>query len=362
MTFIESGKNSYKQSKSDIVLFTKKKVLIGILLCSIIMSALFYYVKIYEGKFDVELVENSFELGETKELIKTLKINSKSIRDLSIIDDGGFTTDEIGDYTVIYDATNDRGNHREFVFTYHVLDTIAPTVELLQSEIYLSKGGTFAIEQYTTARDISDTSIEYEGTFDINSEGSYDIEVFATDSSGNISEKKALHIIVEDRSDCDIRKANFGENKETVRRYETSELLYEGDNFLMYQSSLATLNNMKADLVYIFNSKNELVTVGYSMNDSLVNHELYVTQYDELVDTLDRKYGAADDRKKYDNSGGLSEGTALWLGYYARQDEWYLDNMTVRTLLQSTESNKITFNCVYYSTIYKKDEMKNDDL
>lgn len=339
----------------------KKSAMIlgGILLCGVV-SGVFYYFNIYEGEFGVELVKDTFELGEEQNLVRSLKLNSKNISNVSIVNDGGFSTGILGDYIVTFDVVNNRGNHKEISFEYHVTDTIAPTVKLDKTEVYLAKGVKFDIEQYAIPEDLSETFLKYEGEFDNNIEGEYNIEIYAEDISGNISEKQPMHIIVEDRSNCDIRQAKFGDTREVVKRYEEAELLYEGDEGLLYRT---TLNGMDADLLYQFNSENQLTIAGYLMGDSFINKDLYITYYDELVGLLTDKYGKPDDSQKRKSDGmGLSAGTALWLGEYARQDEWYLDKMNIRTLLQSEKSNEILFNCVYFSNVFKSDESSNNDL
>ena len=66
-------------------------------------------------------------------------------------------------------------------------------------------------------------------------------------------------------------------------------------------------------------------------------------------------------RDRINNSTLLNEGSALWLGYYARQDEWNLEHMSIRTFLVSTEANKVLFDCIYSSNIFHADEKMSTD-
>lgn len=321
--------------------------------------SLFYYFKVYEGDFMIEQAQETFELGRNQELLKTLKYDSKSIKDITIADDGGFTTDKTGDYTAVFDVMNSRRNHRDISFTYHVIDTTAPEIEISQNELFIARGSLFNLEQYVTVEDLSGTcTIEYSGDFDPDKDGVYNISVYASDASGNLSEKKNMTITVEDRSNCDIRMANFGESREIVKRYETSKLVIDQEDMLVYHTRF---NDVEADLVFWFNSQEQLYAVGYLMGEASLNEDMFISKYDSLTALLEEKYGAPDNHKKINNSTLLNEGSALWLGYYARQDEWNLEHMSIRTFLMSTEANKELFDCIYSSNIFHADEKMSTD-
>lgn len=330
------------------------------IICIFAAFGLFYYFKIYEGKFKVEVVADTFEIGDNRNLMKTLKVDSRNIKDFSIVKDGGFTTDKVGNYIVVYDVINKRGNHKELSFTYHVVDTVAPVIKLLDDEVYLAKGSRFEIEQYVSVEDLSETTSEYTGVFDPDKEGNYIIEVFAKDSSGNVSNKEKLHIIVEDRSNCDIRKAKFGETKEVVKRYETSQLVDEEENIIYYKT---ILNGLEADLFYWFNDQNQLYQVSYKMEDYLIDEDVFISEYNKLVGELTNKYGVPDESTKYNKSSiGLDDGTALWLGDYVQGDRWYLDNMGITTYLGTLGTSEIKFWCLYSSNEYQEEQQENNDL
>ncbi|MBT9777507.1 zinc-ribbon domain-containing protein [Clostridium sp. MCC353] len=354
---LEVNNNPTNYSQSAKARKKAKKITIMVISSLIVITSaasIFYYFKVYEGDFKVEQAQDTFEVGRNQELLKTLKYDTKSIKDITIADDGGFTTGQTGDYTAVFDVINNRRNHRDISFTYHVVDTTAPIIDISKNELFIAKGSSFDLEQYATAQDAGGScTISYSGDFDPDRAGIYNISVFASDPSGNVSDKKNMTITVEDRDNCDIRNANFGESREIVKRYETSELVADEDEILFYKTRF---NDVEAKLIYWFNSQDQLYAVGYLMGDALLNHELFISSYDDLTAQLEEKYGAPDEHQKINNSVAISEGSALWLGYYGRQDEWYLDNMSIRTLLMSSETNKITFNCIFFSKVYQADE------
>lgn len=335
------------------------KIIIGGFLF-LVAIALIYYFKVYEGKFNVTQVQGTFELGRQQDLLKTLKYTDKEIIDVSVADDGGFNTDKAGDYNVIFDVTNNRKNHKDIIFTYHVVDTVAPVITVSETELFLAKGSSIDLDSLVAVEDKSgNCTLDFSGELDFEKEGTYVVDVFASDTSGNVSETQTITITVENRDNCDIRMANFGESKEVVKRYETGTLTFEDEECLAYE---VTLNGVDAELCYYFNNQDNLYTVLYIMNNTLHNHNAYIVKYDELVNLLEAKYGEPDKSVEYiDSMGGLDKGTLLWLGYYAREDVWQFDTMRIKTMLLSEESNDITFLCGYSSNEFQDDEIEKEE-
>ncbi len=346
----QTTENNEKEEKTKG--FKRKRILaVGIGMVCIISGILFCYFKIYKGSFKVEQVQDTFELGSEQKLLNSLKYNYKTIRDIEIVNDGGFSTDEMGDYEVVIDVINDRGNHKKFNLNYHVVDTVAPTVKIQEETVYIPKNEEFNLEEYVTAEDLSGScTVDYTGDLNTEVEGTYSISVFATDSSGNTSDGQEVTVIVENRENCDVGDVNFGETKEMVKRYVKDDLLEESDNWLLYYSAL---NGIDSNAAYYFNSQGQLYEVIHNLGVDIINHDAYIQKYDSLVAALKEKYGEPSNTETVNNSPiNLDAGTALWLGYYGRGDEWDLEKFKIITKLYSDESNETTFLCGYISNEY----------
>lgn len=213
----------------------KVKIIVGGAICAICTVLALCYFKIYDGGFPISQVLDTYELGSEQNLLDSLKYDESKIINVSIIDRDGFDTNKAGDYYVTYDVINRRKNHETVAYTYHVIDTIAPELVIDKKEIYCAKGGNFDINDYASAMDKSNIyKIKYDEVFDINTPGTYDLNIYAEDESGNKSMIQPVKVIVEDRDNCDVNLANFGDSKEQVKRYETHEFIDENTDDLMY--------------------------------------------------------------------------------------------------------------------------------
>lgn len=329
-------------------------VVIAICIVVVVIS-LIYYFKIYEGEFCLEQNQTTIELGRNEDLLKLLKYDDENIIDVELSDDGGYDYNKLGEYTVVFTATNERKNRKEFTFVFEVVDTIAPTIEIPENEIYIAKGTEFVIENYVKAQDKSNNCIiSYSGEMDTNKEGKYSIKAYAKDLSGNISEEKELSINIENRDDCDFKMAKFGDSKEIVKRYETEELIEQEEvEGLLYSTTLMGIN---ARLMYVFNDEDQLCRVGYIFDENHTDYNLYFSDYEIIKEALVEKYGDPDDKRE--SKGSLygycdTKGEALSLGQYGICEKWNLDNKDICIYLFS-DNYVIEFVLVYESKEYTK--------
>lgn len=80
----------------------------------------------------------------------------------------------------------------------------SPVIALTQSEVKIKKGETFSsLDQVLGVADDKDETydlykrISVQGTYDVNTAGTYELSYFVTDSDGNVSEVKTLKLVVE---------------------------------------------------------------------------------------------------------------------------------------------------------------------
>ena len=206
--------------------------------------------------FNVVQAKNTIELGDKIDVTQLLDYNSEEISEITVLNADELNTDKTGDYNLRFQVRNVRGKIQEMTFDFSVVDTQPPLLNVNTNEIFIALGTEFDISKYVTSSDKSNTEkIEMDGTIDLMTEGVYNLEVYAVDESGNQSEKEVLKVTVEDRRDCDIRNVKFGDNKETVKRYENLDCIQDKDNVLAYVTDLA---GEEAFLFYSFNNTDEL--------------------------------------------------------------------------------------------------------
>lgn len=253
---------------------SNKGIIIGGAICAVCVVGAFYYFKIYDGGFPVTQAVDTYELGSEQDILDSLKYDERKIIDVSIVDRGGFSMDKTGSYTVTFDLINRRKNHKQIPYTYKVQDTIAPELTVEQNEIYIAKGHEFNQNAYALSTDMSHTDIvKYDEAFDVNAPGTYELNIYAEDDSGNKSVAQPVKVIVEDRDNCDVNLANFGDSRELVKRYETHDILDEGDTGIVYSYNDEGLSGY---IYYWFTDDDHLCGVMYDYRtdyewDSFIN-------------------------------------------------------------------------------------------
>lgn len=137
--------------------------------------------------------------------------------------------------------------------------------------------------------------------------------------------------IIETRENTTFRNAYWGDDIETVKKYEDSELVGEDTNFLYYNTKIS---GYEVNTVYFFDDNNKLYNAGYQFLNKQTNGGQYLTQYNNLKESLIKKYGEASidkivpfvDQSQIDHAG---ESNAIEYGYVSYYTEWENDNTRI---------------------------------
>lgn len=165
----------------------KKKKFIIILIVLIIGLALGgYYGYRYEekNKLKVELKNLDVEINKEmkiKDLVK--KINNGTL----VNGDEGIETSKLGKVDLKLIIKNKKNKEEEYPVTIKVADTIEPVIEVTNNEITCYVGKEVNLLDGVTVSDnsLEELEVVVNGEYDFNSEGTYDLEYVATDSSKN---------------------------------------------------------------------------------------------------------------------------------------------------------------------------------
>lgn len=312
-----------------------------------------------KNTFVIEQNREQIELGESINLLSLITYDPQNITSVTLSDDGNFNSKESGSYLVIYDVVNKRDNHKQFSYTFDVVDTTAPKLEVLKSEVYMEVGSPFLVTEYAHATDASQTcEILFDESIDINKADTYIINAYAKDAAGNESKKQQIRVIYEEPRNCDVRNVCFGDDIDTVKRNEDLTLWYEDDTNILYE---ATLEGCEANLVYYFNDNNQMYMAGFLHSQNHTNDDKYVAEYSAIYNQLVDKYGKPTSEENPKSSMAQycsSEGMAISLGYAAKQSEWKQDNMTIK-LLCTGDNGDISLILAYISTTITAPEENN---
>lgn len=196
-------------------------VILGVIILSIGGYFLYKYIEVKNAVVVVELKDNlDADFADTLRVTSFIKkINGK------LVDDYYLDTDSLGKKKVNFQFINDDGIKIKYSYEINVVDKEAPLIWLGKS-YNVVKGSVDNLLDKIMCGDNYDTNpvCVIEGDYDLNSVGSYKLVFKATDSSGNISEKK-FTLNVNEPSD---NKGSKG-NKEVT---EFSEIIknYKNDN------------------------------------------------------------------------------------------------------------------------------------
>ena len=86
----------------------------------------------------------------------------------------------------------------------------------------------------------------------------------------------------------DFRNAAWGMSSSDVKGLESSNIIEQDSNKLVYECSLA---NIKGILIYNFSIKNELMGANYLLKPDYTNMNFYIRDYKMFRDLLTQKYG-----------------------------------------------------------------------
>lgn len=284
------------------------------------------------GKIEVMQNWDTVELGEKIQLEELVSYDAKKVKKVVVSNDGGFNTKELGDYSVVYTATTNKGKSEEFTYAISVIDTVAPQLKINKTEYHIAMGMEFDIKSFATVTDKDpNTEITLNGDFDINKEGEYVVSYVASDSSGNQSEPVEVKIFVSDRSGADFRNAFFGDDVETIKLYETKTfdsinstqdtLIFTGEN----------IGGVSCHIVYLLNDEGEMFSAFYSNEDK--SGLQCIEDYNTWIDLLEQKYGEPDTQVVNQLSSSAAycadDGQALELGFLQYWTEYEKDNMII---------------------------------
>ncbi len=114
-----------------------------------------------------------------------------------VVNDQYVNYDILGEYEIIYQLTDSRGNETLYVERVFIVDMLKPVITKIENNTY-QIGSEFDIYDYFGVKDnydyIIDLNYEIEG--DLNSLGRIDVNLWAIDSSGNRAELKSFIEIV----------------------------------------------------------------------------------------------------------------------------------------------------------------------
>ena len=334
----------------------KKKKVIPVVIAAIvlllILAAFFIYKFVYKGSFQISQGKDTIELGTDVDLIKYLEYSPEDIIDVTIVDDGGFDCNAAGDYQVLFNVKNKRGNIKQVQYDFHVTDTVPPELTVLKDTVYVAKGSSYQPESNAEAADADSCTVEVSGDYDLNAEGTYEIVFTAKDGSGNQSEKKSMTLIVENRDDCLFRNAKLGDSAEVIQRYETGELFTKqdednGESLIIYED---TVEGEDAYIYYQMNDKDQLCCITVIFMQPHTDYDIYINKFDSITEKLTLDYG---EPKKEKGKGRLygycsSEGEALSIGEGKFRNLWSSDDVDI-VLYLGSDNYEISFAMIYDS-------------
>ena len=196
-------------------------VILGVIILSIGGYFLYKYIEVKNAVVVVELKDNlDADFADTLRVSSFIKkINGK------LVDDYYLDTDSLGKKKVNFQFINDDGIKIKYSYEINVVDKEAPLIWLGKS-YNVVKGSVDNLLDKIMCGDNYDTNpvCVIEGEYDLDTVGSYNLFFKATDSSGNISEKKFTLNVNEPSNN----KGSKG-NKEVT---EFSEIIknYKNDN------------------------------------------------------------------------------------------------------------------------------------
>lgn len=337
-----------------------KKILIATTIIIVFVTIIgVSYKFLYKGKFEISQAKKDIELGSSINPITYLEYDPTDIIEVTISDNGGYTSANIGNYIITFTVKNAKGFIKEIPFEFNVIDTKAPDVSLKNETVYIALGELYNPESNVTVSDADQYTINVEGEYDTNSEGTYKLTISAQDNSGNTSDSIKMNLIVEDSSKYVFRNAKFGDSPENIKEREKGEFLeeyYYDDGHLELTFS-DIIEGEEAIIFYEFNSNNELYNITAMFTETHTDYSLYINHFDGLAEKLTNLYGEG---KIETSKGSLynyfdSEAAALQLGQIKYRNTWETDEYIVYEYL-ANDNYEITYALLYESKIISAPE------
>lgn len=159
------------------------------------------------------------------------------------------------------------------------------------------------------------------------------------------------------REDTNFRNACWGDDIETVKKYETEKLEGDEDNALLYS---AKVSNYDSHVMYYFDNSGKLYQGIYGFKDKYTNAGQYIPQYQSLRDSLKEKYGEPNEdtiipltnQSLIDTAG---DAHALEYGYVVYRATWNDYNGSKITIGMQAQNYEVQIVIIYTDVNYKED-------
>ena len=184
----------------DEKVFSKKKIVILVIILIAIITSLIFGVYLYKEKKDKEELEKRIRLNRkiNVEVYKTIKISEVfAAEPITITYEDNIDTNKLGERTVKIKYTYGNKKYKAKV-KVNVVDTTAPTI-FSKSTYKVYKGSNTNFVNYILCGDNYDDTPTRKiiGNYDLNKVGTYRVSYYAVDSSGNEASKNFVIKVVE---------------------------------------------------------------------------------------------------------------------------------------------------------------------
>jgi sugar lactone lactonase YvrE len=193
---------------------------------------------------------------------------------------GSVNTNAVGDYVLTYDVSDSSGNAAiSITRTVQVVDTTPPSISLNGDTYPEIEAGSSFVDAGVTVSDNADPSpiITVTGTVDTTTPGSYTLDYYATDSSGNVS-WTTVHRYVDVIDTTAPVIALLGDDPMSVT---------EGDSFVDPGATVSDNADASALVVTVTGSVDTATigsyTLSYNVSDESGNDAVTVTRTVEVV-------------------------------------------------------------------------------
>ncbi len=180
---------------------TKKKspllvvlLVIMILIAAAAIGIYVYYEKEHDLVYSQVIIEADTTAPDISEFLK------KPAENVSFSQDSSFDVTKPGDYQVTIVWQMPFFGQQEYPLTVTVQDTTAPliTAAMDSFQMYTSQEAPSLADFVEGVTDISDCTYDFAKDYDFTSEGSFDVEIVATDASGNSSSISIPVTVIDD--------------------------------------------------------------------------------------------------------------------------------------------------------------------
>lgn len=187
-------------------------------------------------------------------------------------------------------------------------------------------------------------------------------ETVTTEETKEVEE--STEVVSENRENTTFRNAVWGDDKETVKKYETEIKLEEIDGTLLGESSIAGL--LDSYIMYYFDSDGKLYQGMYGIKTKEgVGAGVYISDFNQLKEKLTSLYGTpiSDEiipltkQSQIDYAGAEK---SLEFGYTAYRTIWETD--TTKIMLGMQSQNYTVQTVISYQDINYKEDLSQSGL